>query len=120
MLWTWLLGDPQISNNYGWFLCNTGKEKESIEYFRRAINDPLYQTPALAHLNAGTCYARINELDLAEDYIRKTLRYMPDNPQALLQLANISYKRGNYDAAKEHLKKVVRLSNPNAEALWLF
>ena len=112
--------DPQISNNYGWFLCNTGKEKESIEYFRRAINDPLYQTPALAHLNAGTCYARINELDLAEDYIRKTLRYMPDNPQALLQLANISYKRGNYDAAKEHLKKVVRLSNPNAEALWLF
>ena len=80
----------------------------------------MYQTPALAHLNAGTCYARINELDLAEDYIRKTLRYMPDNPQALLQLANISYKRGNYDAAKEHLKKVVRLSNPNAEALWLF
>ena len=45
---------------------------------------------------------------------------MPDNPQALYQSAYISYKRGNFDAAKEHLKKVIRLSNPDAEALWLF
>ena len=112
--------DPQINNNYGWFLCHTGKEKESIAYFQRAIKEPLYQTPEVAYLNAGACYARIGELDLAEESIRTTLRYMPDNPQALYQLAYISYKRGNFDAAKEHLKKVIRLSNPDAEALWLF
>lgn len=112
--------DPQISNNYGWFLCHTGKEKESIAYFQRAIKQPLYQTPEIAYLNAGTCYARIGELDLAEESIKTTLRYMPDNPQALLQLANINYKRGNFDAAKVQLKKLIRLVNPDAETLWLF
>lgn len=112
--------DPEISNNYGWFLCHTGKEKEAIAYFQRAIKNPLYQTPETAYLNLGRCYAKIGELDLAEDNIRRALRFSPNNPQALLQLANISYKRGNYDAAREHLKNMVRLSDPDAEGLWLY
>ncbi len=111
--------DPEISNNYGWFLCQTGREKESIAYFQRALNNPLYQTPEVVNLNIGGCYTKIGELDLAEDAIRKSLRFSPDNPSAFLQLATISYKRGNYDAAKKHLAEVVRLSEPNAEALWL-
>jgi type IV pilus assembly protein PilF len=112
--------DPEISNNYGWFLCQTGKEKEAIAYFQRAFKNPLYQTPETAYLNAGRCHAKIGELDLAEEYVRKTLRFSPNNPQALLQLASISYKRGNYDAAREHLKNMVRLSDPDAEGLWLY
>lgn len=111
--------DPEIANNYGWFLCQTGKEKEAIAYFQRAIKNVLYQTPENAFLNAGTCYAKIGELALAEEYVRKNLRFSPNNPQALFQLANISYKRGNYAAAKEHLNKVLRLNDPNAEMLWL-
>ena len=112
--------DPEISNNYGWFLCQTGKVKESIPHFQRAIKNPLYQTPEIAHLNAGACYIKLGDLDTAEEYIRKTLRFSPENWQALLQLAVISYKRGNYDAAREQMKNVVRLSDPSAEALWLF
>ena len=80
----------------------------------------MYQTPETAYLNLGRCYAKIGELDLAEDNIRRALRFSPNNPQALLQLANISYKRGNYDAAREHLKNMVRLSDPDAEGLWLY
>ncbi len=112
--------DPEISNNYGWFLCQTGKAKESIAHFQRAIKNPLYQTPEIAYLNAGACYTKLGELDAAEEYIRKTLRFAPENWQALLQLAVVTYKRGNYDAAREHMKNVVRLSDPSAEALWLF
>jgi type IV pilus assembly protein PilF len=112
--------DPEISNNYGWFLCQIGKEKESIAYFQRAIKNVLYQTPESAYLNIGTCYAKIGELVLAEEFVRKTLRFVPDSPQALFQLASISYKRGNYDAAKEYLKKALRSNDPGAEALWLF
>jgi len=111
--------DPEISNNYGWFLCQTGKVKESITHFQRAIKNPLYQTPEIAVLNAGSCYIKLGDLDSAEEYIRRSLRFTPENPQALYQLANISYKRGNYDAAKEHLKNVIRLSDPSAEVLWL-
>ncbi|MBS1228225.1 MAG: type pilus biosis/stability protein PilW [Proteobacteria bacterium] len=111
--------DPEISNNYGWFLCQTGKEKESIAYFERAIRNPLYQTPETAYLNAGACYIKLGDLASAEEYVRKNLRFSRDNPQALFQLAKISYLRGNYDAAREHLKKVVRQIDPDAETLWL-
>nr|WP_301102794.1 type IV pilus biogenesis/stability protein PilW [Propionivibrio sp.] len=111
--------DPEISNNYGWFLCQTGKAKESIAFFQRAIKNPLYQTPETAYLNAGTCYAKLGELSLAEEFVRRNLRFSPDNPQALLQLAKITYQRGNYDAAREHLKNVVRQTDPDAEVLWL-
>jgi type IV pilus assembly protein PilF len=112
--------DPEISNNYGWFLCQIGREKESIEQFQRAIKNPLNQTPEVAFLNAGSCYLKLGDLAAADDYVRRSLRFSPENPQALFQLASISYKRGNYDAAAQHLKNVIRLSsNPSAEALWL-
>lgn len=111
--------DPEINNNYGWFLCQTGRAKESIAYFQRAIGNPLYQTPETAYLNAGACYIKLGDLALAEDYVRKNLRFSRDNPQALVQLAKISYLRGNYDAAREHLRNVVRQTDPDAETLWL-
>lgn len=111
--------DPEINNNYGWYLCQTGKVRESIPYFEKAIRNPLYATPEIAHLNAGACHAKLGELDLAEAYVRKTLRFSPDNPQALFQLANISYQRGNVDAARAQLMNIVRANEPSAEVLWL-
>ncbi len=112
--------NPDINNNYGWFLCQTGKVKESIPYFEQAHRNPLYQTPELAYLNQGACYIKLNELDLADDALRKSLRLMPENPQALFHLANVSYKRGNFDAAKKHLSDAVRLVDPGPEMLWLY
>ncbi|SDI70599.1 type IV pilus biogenesis/stability protein PilW [Propionivibrio dicarboxylicus] len=111
--------DPEINNNYGWYLCHTGKVRESIPYFEKAIRNPLYMTPEIAHLNAGACHAMLGELDTAEAYVRKTLRFSPDNPQALFQLANISYQRGNVDAARAQLMSIVRSQEPSAEVLWL-
>jgi type IV pilus assembly protein PilF len=111
--------DPEINNNYGWFLCHTGKEKEAIDYFYRAIKNPLYQTPEVAYLNAGACYATMGDLDSAEDAVRKSMRFSSDNPQARYQLANIFYQRGNADAARKYLTDLVRTSEPSAEVLWL-
>ena len=111
--------DPEINNNYGWFLCQTGKAKESIAYFQRAIGNPLYQTPETAYLNAGACYIKLGELAAAEDHVRKTLRFSRDNPQALFLLARINYQRGNYDAARENLRSVIRQTEPDAATLWL-
>ncbi|MEO8411765.1 MAG: type IV pilus biogenesis/stability protein PilW [Propionivibrio sp.] len=111
--------DPEINNNYGWFLCQTGNEQESIEYFQRAIGNPLYQTPEVAYLNAGACFIKLGDLDSAEDYLRKSQRLAPNNPQTLYQLANLLYLRGNLDAARDYLTDVVRNSQPGPEVLWL-
>lgn len=111
--------DPEINNNYGWFLCQTAREKDSIPYFLRAIKNPLYQTPGRAYLNAGRCSQKAGDIDAAEDFFQKALRFSPDNPQVLLQLASINYRRGNLEQAKKQLSDVVRKTEPNAELLWL-
>ena len=37
--------DGDINHNYGWFLCQTKREPDSIKYFLQAIRNPLYPTP---------------------------------------------------------------------------
>ena len=111
--------DPEINNNYGWFLCQIGREQEGIPYFHKAIKNPLYETPAKAYLNAGACYAKLGDLANAEGYIEQSLRIAPGNPQAVLQLASLNYQRGQLELARQQIADLLRQTEPNAEALWL-
>ncbi len=111
--------DPEINNNYGWFLCQIGRGKEAMEFFQRAMKNPLYETPEKAYLNAGACYARLGDLASAEDYVQHSLRIAQGNAQALLQLASINYRRGHLEQAKQELADLLRNQEPSAEALWL-
>jgi type IV pilus assembly protein PilF len=110
--------DPDINNNYGWFLCKTGREKQSIAYFLAALKNPLYNTPARSYANAGLCSLKYNEQD-ATDYFERALRSAPDNLQALLNLASIQYKRGQLEAARGYITRFNKLAEPTAESLWL-
>ncbi len=114
--------DPRnsdINNNFGWFLCHTGRAGEAIAYFEQALGNSLYQTPELAYMNAGECLVQLGQLDRAEDYLRRALRLSPENPQALFHLATVFYKRGNYDAARKQLLAAARYSSPGPQLLWL-
>jgi type IV pilus assembly protein PilF len=111
--------NPEIANNYGWFLCETGRVKESLEYFERAYKNPMYQTPANAYLNMGACYLKLGKIDQADDVLHRSLRLMPENPKALYHLADVYYRRGNHDAAKKQLMEASRLVEPGPEMLWL-
>src|SRR3990167_2312332 len=42
-------------NNYGTFLCRSGKYQESVKYFINAANSSNYLDPASAYENAGLC-----------------------------------------------------------------
>jgi type IV pilus assembly protein PilF len=110
--------DPDINNNYGWFLCQTGREQQSIAYFLTALKNPLYNTPARSYVNAGLCSLKNNERD-ATDYFERALRIAPDNLQALLNLASIQYKRGQLEAARGFISRFNKLVEPTAESLWL-
>ena len=79
--------DPDINNNYGWFLCQTGREKESINYFVAALKNPLYTTPENAYVNAGVCCACRATSDGAKTTSSARCALQPDQPQALLNLA---------------------------------
>lgn len=111
--------DPEIQNNFGWFLCQTGREREGISYFQRAMRNALYQTPERAHLNAAACHFKLGELDAAERLAQQVLRLAPENEEARLRLATISYRRGHTELAREHLLQLLRKGEASPEVLWL-
>jgi len=111
--------DPDINNNYGWFLCQNGREEQSIAYFLAAVKNPLYSTPARSYVNAGLCSMKKNNERDAFDYFQRALRSEPDNLQALLNLASIQYKRGQLEAARGYVGRFNKAVEPTAESLWL-
>lgn len=113
--------DPDVNNNYGWYLCQRGKERESISYFLNAIKNPLYSTPDRAYTNAGTCALKAGDLEGARDYLGQALRLAQDGaPLAQLQLAKLTYMQGNLEEARNMLQTVMKvMPQPNAEAFWL-
>jgi len=111
--------DPDINHNYGWFLCQTGHEDESIQYFLHAIRNPLYPTPWRSYSAAGQCSLRKNELKQAEDLFEHALKLEPDDPPSLLQMGVIRYRQGRMDEARRLVARYNKLVPPSSESLWL-
>lgn len=112
-------GDPEINNNYGWFLCHNGREKDSIAYLLAAAKNPLYPTPTKPYTNAGVCSVRLKDDKAAEDYLFNALRLSPTNTQALFGLADIAYRQGRYSEARQWTTDIEKMLEPTAEVLWL-
>lgn len=111
--------DPDANNNYGRFLCDRKREGEAIKHFVAALSNPLYQARERSYVNAGLCSRRKGDMAAAEDFFLKALKVRPTHPQALYQLSDIAYRRGDYAQAKTYLTPVEELANPSAEVLWL-
>jgi type IV pilus assembly protein PilF len=111
--------DSDTNNNYGWFLCQRKREQESVKYFLAALRNPLYTTPDKSWANAGICARQAGDLAAAEDYFQKALKLRPNQPQALLQMADMAYKRKSYPEAKAYLARLGADAAPTAETLWL-
>lgn len=87
-------------NNYGAWLCANGHEAESLLWFDRALEDPLYATPALALANAGDCALRTGQYERAERDLRDALAREPDNARALASMAENEFRNGRYFEAR--------------------
>jgi type IV pilus assembly protein PilF len=114
---------PDLSNNYGSFLCNGGgKPNEAMAYFEAALKNPHYQSPVSALVNAGNCSLKRHDRDAAERYLLEALRYAPDLPVVNVGLARVYYDRRDYTRAGffiNRLTETAKLDTLSADALWL-
>lgn len=111
--------DPDLNNGYGWFLCQTGREQRSIEFFERALRDPLYRTPAKPLHNAGICSLRLGDEAQAEKYFLRAFEVDPSNAIAMLNLGELYLRRADLDRARFYAQRLVTTYEPTAPALWL-
>lgn len=111
--------DPDINHNYGWFLCQNGREAEGIRHFLQAVRNPLYNSPWRSYSAAGVCSLRTDNVKSAEDFFQRALKLDPDEPTSLLKLGDIRYRQGNADEARKLVGRYNKLASPSAESLWL-
>ncbi len=94
-----------VLNNYGTFLCKQGEYPAADQLFVRALADPFYKTPAVAHANRGACAASSGDLQVAEDSLRRAVQLSPNNPDALFSMARVSYLKGDYMNARAFVQR---------------
>ncbi|MEJ2384123.1 MAG: type IV pilus biogenesis/stability protein PilW [Xanthomonadales bacterium] len=111
--------DGSVNNNLGAFLCGIGKREEADRFFRTAIADPFYQTPEIALSNAGSCALARGDLDTAETYLRQSLKRNPRMAAALLPMAEVSYRKGDYLKARAFLQRYEAVAARTRESLSL-
>lgn len=111
--------NPEIHNNYGWFLCQRGRADDAIKHFFAALRNPLYTTPEKSYLNAGVCSLKKNDEQSAEGYFQSALKLRPQEPQALYYLSELAYKRKDYFEARNYLTMLMQAVRPDSGVLWL-
>lgn len=112
--------DPDVNNNYGLFLCNRQREKESLRYFVAAASNTLYSSPQEAYANAGVCARRAGSNAEAMEFFQRAVQLDPGYPRALINLAQLQFGAGQYDRAKLNLSRYMQVTKtPDAPSLWM-
>ena len=112
-------GDPNINNNFGFFLCQQGEYLAADRKFQCAIANPLYSTPWRAYYNGGTCALKAGQLKQADIYLRTTIQLSPNLTTVLFSLADLSYQQGNFPRALDYLTRYQKSGRPSPQTLML-
>lgn len=109
----------RILNDYGAWLCRSGRAAEAIPYFERAIADPGYAARADALANAGACAGEAGLPDRVEPYLRAALQLDPANSVALSAMAQYQYRKGHYLDARAFSQRRLAAAPASPDVLLL-
>lgn len=111
--------DPDINHNFGWFLCQTGRQDLALKYFQSAVRNPLYATPQRSYSLAGECLLQIGRDAEAIDQFERALRVDAGHVPAIFKLATVRHRRGEWLQARELVARFNNLTDATAESTWL-
>lgn len=112
-------GNPDFANNYGWFLCNSGRPDEAIPHFEAVIANPAYQSPVKALTNAGVCSLKRQDTQAAERYLIRAFQHDPTGLAINVSLSRLYVGRREFERARLHIGLAADNHVLSAEALWL-
>ena len=112
-------GNSDLNNNYGWYLCQHGREKESLTYFENALKNPLYAQKAKPLQNEGVCSIKMGDPVAAEEYFRRSFELDPTGAVSAYNLASIYYDRKDFPRARFYVSQVNNSQAPSPASLWL-
>jgi len=110
--------DPYINNAYGRLKCVQGDLDKALIYFNKTIDYPLYEKKWIPTANAGICALRHNNLEVAEEYLRKSLQNNEKFPIALYNMVKLSVLQENYLMARAFLQRYLEVGRHDSKTLW--
>ena len=94
--------NPDISNNYAVYLCQSGKADAGVKRFEQTAHNALYRTPWVAFTNAGVCLRSAKRNAEAARNFQQALQLRPNFAEAAFQLGDLEFGDGNLvDARKQ-------------------
>jgi type IV pilus assembly protein PilF len=111
--------DGDTNNNYGVYLCKTGRSDLAMEHFLRSIDDPFYSTPEVALSNAGSCALGESDFLVADEYLRAALKLDSRFPDALVNMARLNYQQDDSLKSRAFMQRYEAVANHDSATLLL-
>ncbi|MEQ1805373.1 MAG: type IV pilus biogenesis/stability protein PilW [Burkholderiaceae bacterium] len=112
--------DADTMQNLGWYLCQRKRFDEAHAQFEQALAVPRYRDSARTYLTQGICYLQAGQLEPAERSLVRASELDPGSASAAFTLADVLYRRKEYERARFHVRKVNTVSEvATAQSLWL-
>jgi type IV pilus assembly protein PilF len=109
-----------LHNNYGVFLCGLDRFDDGIEQLEKVLDNPVYARRDQVYENLGLCTERKGEdMEKAEEYLRKGLQLNPNMPKSLLAMARLTFAKKNYLSTRAYLQRYGNVARHTPESLWL-
>jgi len=93
-----------------------GELDKAIRQYGKALANPTYATPEIAHYNLGVAFQKKGQVDEAMGEYQKAVRINPDHLPAQYVLAQLYADHGKFQEAISSYKEVLRLYPDFADA----
>jgi type IV pilus assembly protein PilF len=112
--------DPDVMQNFGWYLCQQGRYGEADALFSQALAAPQYRDAPRTLLTQGICQARAGQLAQSEATLSRSYELDPGNAATAVNLSEVLYRRGEYERARFYVRRVNNVPEvSSAQTLWL-
>jgi len=111
--------DPYALTAWGNYLCDKGKYSEAGAQYEKALSNPLFNAPWIAHTQAGACARKAGQRSKAEEHLRRALSANPRYTAALYEMAELNYAQGRYKSARNYLDRLFKMRGYTPKSLLL-
>ena len=112
--------DADVMQNYGYYLCQKKRYAEATALFDQALAVPQYRDQVRTLVTKGVCEAYAGQLAESETSLSRAYQLDPSNPSAAVNLAEVLYRRGDYERARFYIRRVNAVpAFTGAQTLWL-
>jgi type IV pilus assembly protein PilF len=110
--------NPHINNAYGSLMCHQGKLDKALIHYNKTVDHPLYERKWIPLANAGICALRHDNLEVAEEYLRKSLQNNEKFRFSLYNMVKLSVLQENYLMARAFLQRYLEVGPHDSKTLW--